>query len=91
MISGGFNFTIIKSFIPLFYKQAMVLSKIIQNNRDLKSNECEISKPVSMATMEMIGRTALGIKFNAQKGGNHQFVENLHIAMMVSITIIFNF
>lgn len=91
MISGGFNFTIIKSFIPLFSKQAMVLNKIIQNNRDLKSNECEISKPVGLATMEMIGRTALGIKFNAQKGGRHRFVENLHAAMVVSIIIIFNY
>jgi hypothetical protein len=36
-----------------------------------------------MATMEMIGKTALGITFNAQTGGCNQFVEHLQTAMHV--------
>lgn len=83
MVSGGFNYTIIKSFIPIFYEEANVLSKILQNKREPKSNDCDISIPVSMATMEMIGRTALGVTFNAQNSGRHLFVENLQIAMHV--------
>lgn len=85
MVTGGFNFTIIKSFIPIFYEEANVLNEILQKNRDLESNECDISNPVSMATMEMIGKTALGVKLNAQNGGRHRFVENLQTAMLVSI------
>lgn len=83
MVAGGFNFTIIKSFIPIFYEEANVLNEILQKQRDLKSSECNISIPVSMATMEMIGKTALGVKFNAQNGGRHRFVENLQTAMHV--------
>jgi len=33
--------------------------------------------------MEMIGKTALGVTFNAQKGGCNRFVENLLTAMHV--------
>lgn len=84
-MSGGFNFTIIKSFIPIFYAEAMVLSEILRKKSDSISNECDISTPVGMATMEMIGRTALGVKFNAQSGGHHRFVESVFMAMKVSV------
>jgi len=84
MVSGGFNFTIIKSFIPIFYEESKVLNEILKKKYDLKSNECDISVPVSMATMEMIGKTALGVKLNAQNCGRHQFVDNLQTAMHVS-------
>jgi len=83
MVSGGFNFKIIKSFIPIFFEESNVLNNILKQNYDLKSNECDISSPISMATMEMIGKTALGVKFNAQNGGRHRFVENLQTAMIV--------
>ncbi|XP_026809782.1 cytochrome P450 4C1-like isoform X1 [Rhopalosiphum maidis] len=82
MVSGGFNFKIIKSFIPIFYEESNVLNNILKQNYDLKSNECDISSPISMATMEMIGKTALGVKFYAQNGGRHRFVENLQTAMI---------
>jgi len=83
MVIKGFNFTTTKSFIPIFYQEANVLAKILQEKRVLKSNECNISGPVSMATMEMIGKTALGVTFNAQTGGCNQFVEHLQTAMHV--------
>lgn len=84
MVSGGFNFTIIKSFIPIFYEEASVLKEILQKKCELESDDCDISVPVSMATMEMIGKTAFGVTFNAQNGGHHRFVENLQTAMHVS-------
>lgn len=84
MVSGGFNFTIIKSFLPIFFEESNVLDDILKQKYDLKSKECDISVPVSMATMEMIGKTALGVQFNAQNGGRHRFVENLQTAMLVS-------
>lgn len=95
MVSEGFNFSIIKSFISIFHEEANVLAEILQKKRDVLSNECDISVPISMATMEIIGRTALGVKFNAQNYGNHRFVENLQTAMLVSnyineIVYIFN-
>jgi len=84
MVVGGLNFSVIKSFVPIFYEEANVLSRILQKKRDLKINDCDISVPISMATMEMIGRTALDVTFNAQNGGRHLFVENLQIVMHVS-------
>lgn len=33
--------------------------------------------------MEMIGKTSLGVQFNAQNGGHHRFVENLQTTMRV--------
>lgn len=86
-VSGGLRFTVIKSFIPIFYGEAVVLNKVLHTKCDLSSKECEISIPISMATMEMIGRTAFGVKFNAQTDNSHRFVENLHTALSVSICI----
>jgi len=73
----------LKEFIPIFYEEALVLTEILRENCDSISKECDVSVPVSMATMEMIGKTALGITFNAQKGGHNRFVENLLIALHV--------
>ncbi|KAF0767926.1 cytochrome P450 4C1-like [Aphis craccivora] len=81
IVVRGFSFTSTNSFIPIFYQEANVLAKILQEKCVLKSNECNISGPVSMATMEMIGKTALGVTFNAQTGGCNQFVEHLQTAM----------
>lgn len=92
MVSAGFNFTILKSFIPIFNEEAVVLNTILQKKCELNSDECDISTSVSMATMEMIGKTAFGVTFNAQNGGRHRFIENLNTAMEVSHFLIrFNF
>lgn len=50
----------LKSLIPSFYREANVLVGILRANRDLKPNDCDISEPISTATMEMIGLAALG-------------------------------
>lgn len=77
MVSKGFNISILKSFIRVFYEEANVLAEKLIKNSDVVTNECEVSLPVSMATMEMIGKTALGVTFNAQNESRHPFVENL--------------
>lgn len=87
MVVGGFNFSIIKSFIPIFYNEANTLAEILEKNSDPKSRECEISLPINMATMEMIGKTALGVTFNAQNGGHHPFVKNLRKVMFVCMSV----
>lgn len=84
MVTGGLNFSMVKSFIPIFYEESSVLSSILQTKQDLKFNDCDIYVPVSMATMEIIGKTALDVTFNAQNGDRHLFVENIHKAMQVS-------
>lgn len=83
MVSGGLSFAMIKSFIPTFYEEASVLSKILNKTCDLKSKECDISNPINMATMEMIGKTALGVKFNAQNNSRHTFIDNLQTTLHV--------
>lgn len=88
-ISGGFSFTILKSFIPKFYYEAEVLSDVLQKGRDPNSGNCEISGPISMATMEIIGKTALDVSFNAQNAEGHPFVESLLMAMHVSFVFVF--
>lgn len=54
--------------------------------------DCKIFGPISNATMEMIGQTAFGIKFNSQdEETNHRFVENLQIILRVcTITYLYN-
>lgn len=85
MVIGGLCFTLIKSFVPIFYEEAKVLSRILQKTKELRLNDCDISVPVSMATMEMIGRTSIGVKFNAQNSSTqHLFVTNLNTVMHVS-------
>jgi len=83
IVSGGLNFSIIKSFIQIFFEEANDLAEILQMNCNLKTNDCNISNFVSLATMEMIGRSSLGVTFNAQKGGRNRFIENLQTAMHV--------
>jgi len=84
MVSSGFSYTMLKSFISIFFEEANVLNRILQKNVDSESNDCEISKPVNLATMEIIGRTGLDVKFDAQNGGRHPFVESLINVMHVS-------
>lgn len=83
MVIKGLNFTLLKSYVSIFFKEANVLAEILQEKRDLKTNDCDISDPINMATMEMIGRTALDVKFDAQRGGRNTFVDNLHTIMNV--------
>lgn len=68
----------LKSLIPSFYHETNVLIEVIQKKCDIKSNDCDISQPINMATMEMIGKSALGVTFNAQLDGHNKFVEALH-------------
>lgn len=84
MVSSGFSFKTIKSFVPIFCNEAEVLNDILQKSRDLNSENCELSGPISRATMDMIGKTALDFTFNAQKGDHHPFIENLNTVMLVS-------
>ncbi|XP_050431497.1 cytochrome P450 4C1-like [Adelges cooleyi] len=69
----------LKMFVPIFYEEAKFLGDIMYEKREINSNECEISCAIGNVTMEIIGRTALGVKFNAQKNAKHPFVENTHI------------
>ncbi|XP_050444381.1 cytochrome P450 4C1-like isoform X2 [Adelges cooleyi] len=81
MVAAGFKFSMLKSFVPIFYEEAKFLGKILYEKREINSNECEISSAIGMATLEMIGRTAFGVKLNAQKNGNHEFFENLQVVL----------
>ncbi|XP_050542875.1 cytochrome P450 4C1-like isoform X2 [Daktulosphaira vitifoliae] len=83
MVIAGFNYTIMRSFLPVFYEEACVLLKVLHMQCNQNSKGCDISVPISNATMEMIGRNALGIKFNAQNGVKHEFIENLFNTMTV--------
>lgn len=85
MVVKGFSLTLLKTFIPIFFEEANVLVEILEEKRDLKTNNCDISVPISMATMEMIGKTALGVTFDSQWGGSNRFVENLQTVMHVRV------
>lgn len=83
MVSGTFSLSILKSFIPVFCEEAAILSDSLNKKCDPKSKDCEISYPIKMATMEMIGETAIGFKFNAQKADRHIFLDNLQTILTV--------
>lgn len=83
MVSAGFSFKILKSFIPIIYYEAEILNDVLQKN-SASNSDTEISGPFGMATMEIIGKTGLDVTFNAQNGDQHPFVKNVQIAMHVS-------
>lgn len=72
----------LKSFIPTFYEEANVLSAILQK-KCAESDECDINHPLAMTTLEMIGKTALGVTLNAQNDGTSRFLENVDTIMDV--------
>ncbi|XP_050444370.1 cytochrome P450 4c21-like isoform X2 [Adelges cooleyi] len=71
LVASGFKFSMLKSFVPIFYEEAKFLSQVLYEKQEISTNECEISWAIGMATLEMIGRTALGVKLNAQKNAKH--------------------
>lgn len=92
MLSKGLSHSVItKSFLPIFYDEANVLAEILINKSDPESKECEISLPLNMATMDIIGRSSLGVHFNSQKGGHHPFVENFKQMLEVCFGFFVNY
>lgn len=79
----GLGLAKLKTLIPSFYQESKVLVEVIKKKCDYKSNDYDISQPISMATMEMIGKSALGVTFNAQRNGQNEFVEAIHTVFYV--------
>lgn len=75
MVIKGLGVSKLKSLIPSLYQEAKVLVERMQEKCEPESGDCDISQPISMATMEMIGKTALGVRFNAQQDGHNKFVK----------------
>ncbi|XP_050440732.1 cytochrome P450 4V2-like [Adelges cooleyi] len=75
-ISKWLKYSNLKSLIPDFYEEAKVLEHILSEKLERKSNECDISRAFELASMDTIGRTALGEKFNSQNKANHAFQHN---------------
>lgn len=73
----------LKSLIPSFYQESKVLVERLLEKCDPESKDCDISQPISMATMEIIGKTALSVTFNAQQDGRNKFVEAIHTIFYV--------
>lgn len=74
------NIANMKSFIPMFYKEAILVNEKLRNECDPKTNYCNKIVPIQKAMMEMLGQTIFffGVKFNAQDEKNqHQFVNYL--------------
>ncbi|XP_050444449.1 cytochrome P450 4C1-like [Adelges cooleyi] len=83
MVAVGLKYSMLKSFIPIFHEEAKFLSQVLYEKREINSDDCEISSAIGMATMEIIGRAALGVKLNAQKNAKHVFVENFRVIQKV--------
>ncbi|XP_050436772.1 cytochrome P450 4C1-like isoform X2 [Adelges cooleyi] len=83
LVSEGLKFSTLKSYMPIFYEEANALGKVLYEQRDQISHECEISKAVSRATMEIIGRTTLGIQFGGQKNSKNHLLENIEFLQEV--------
>ncbi|XP_050542512.1 cytochrome P450 4V2-like [Daktulosphaira vitifoliae] len=82
--------SIFKSFIPIFYEEAIILSKKLLEKRSVESHDCEISVLVSFAVLDIFGRTTLGENFNSQSKSGHIFFKNAEILKKALIHRILN-
>ncbi|XP_050431369.1 cytochrome P450 4C1-like [Adelges cooleyi] len=76
IISLWLKYSNLKSLIPIFYEEFKVLEHILSKKVENKSYECDISRAIELASMDTIGRTAFGEKFDSQKKENHVFRHN---------------
>ncbi|XP_050440094.1 cytochrome P450 4C1-like [Adelges cooleyi] len=73
IINQWLKYSNLKSLITLFYEESRILEQILSEKSKRKSMELEISHFFELASIDTIGRTALGEEFNSQNKENHDF------------------
>ncbi|XP_046746437.1 cytochrome P450 4C1-like [Diprion similis] len=80
LLQPFFNTMVLKSFVEIFTTQSVILAKKIEQHLD--GPEFEISRYVSLCTLDAICETATGIKLEAQESNSCQYEEASHKVMV---------
>lgn len=73
IISQWLKYSNLKSMITSFYDESKILAHILSEKCEGKPIELEIGRFFDLASMDSIGRTALGEEFDSQNKENHVF------------------
>lgn len=79
MLTPAFHFKILEDFIPIMSEQTKVFTDIFETK--IKSNGgfiSNLSDLILMCALDVICETAMGIKINAQKNPNSDYVSSIH-------------
>ena len=73
-ITPTFHFAILKEFVCIFEKQSKRLVEKFRETADT-GEAIDVQVPVSLATLDVICETAMGVHINAQYASNSEYVE----------------
>lgn len=87
IITPTFHFNVLKTYIPVFYDEACILLKKIEDQFG-KCGSKEIFVPnlhtlITLSAFDMILRNAFGVRIHAQENENHSFVNAMVEATQV--------
>ena len=75
-ITPTFHFAILNEFVSIFETQAKRLVKKFRETADT-GKAIDVQIPVSLATLDVICETAMGVHINAQYASNSEYVETV--------------
>lgn len=83
VISSNFHFSIVKSYISIFYDEVSILIKKVEKHAD-NEEAFQFEPMVVLATFNMVMRSTLGIDPKAQEGTKNVVLQATDRAMEVS-------
>ena len=76
-ITPSFHFTILNEFQNIFVKQAEVFVQKLKSYAD-NATHFDVQIPVSLATLDIICETAMGVTVNAQQNADSEYVNAIN-------------
>ena len=78
-ITPTFHFTILNDFQKVFVKQAQILVEKLKKVADT-DEMIDVQVPVSLATLDIICETAMGVSINSQSDSESEYVNAINLA-----------
>ncbi|KAG8179271.1 hypothetical protein JTE90_026735 [Oedothorax gibbosus] len=76
LLSPSFHFTILDNFVPVFYEQSCVLVERLKGL--CQEPFVDVVPLMTSCTLDIICQTAMGVRINAQGGGQTDYVSAIH-------------
>ncbi|XP_057295262.1 cytochrome P450 4C1-like [Hydractinia symbiolongicarpus] len=77
LISPTFHFNILNDFVSIFVKHAESLVEALKLKSDA-DKAIDVQVPISLATLNVICETAMGVKIDIQQSTSAQYVKSVH-------------